>query len=291
MKRLLLSLSFVSVLIGAVACGSGMNILQSRDYCGVAVSPGKDTVYCRVGDNMVRFPLNSLWDGLPDSLYPVITCESTGGFDRWEAATADDPFYSSILTEETYSYWMKEAEQLAEKHVKGFKSMLFTVPGRVVACIAERKGIEDMKPEPDCVISDVRIYNPQYSNWQSHAVRYRIIDTEYEPSFVAGYPSMYIYRSIIKDGKSLVAIDRIYLSGSDDMLCLIYECTGNDDYLYYSDGEYHPYRYGEKRLRYLGETESWYTFEPRKNISMAIEYFYRFCDPVSMGALMSVRDY
>ena len=64
----------------------------------------------------------------------------------------------------------------------------------------------------------------------------------------------------------------------------------NDDYLYYSDGEYHPYRYGEKRLRYLGETESWYTFEPRKNISMAIEYFYRFCDPVSIGALMSVRD-
>lgn len=286
-------LSSAFLLAVAVSCGSGRNMLLGSGHgYEVSVSPGKDTVYFSgAGDKTVIFPLGSLWKGFQDSLYPVITEETAGGFDSWVSATASEPAYSSRLTKETYSYWMKEAGRLVKKHAKGFKSMIFTVPGRVVACIVEKQGLTGMKPEPECLISDVKIYNPQYSNWQSHAVRYRIIDAEHEPSFVAGYPSIYAYRSVVKDGKCLVAIDRIYLPGSDGMLCLIYECTGNDDYLYYNDGEYHPYRTGEKDLRYLGAEESWYTFIPDKNVSMAMEYFYLFCDPISLGALISVREY
>lgn len=54
-------------------------------------------------------------------------------------------------------------------------------------------------------------------------------------------------------------------------------CTGKADYAYSADGVFH----------YCGET-TWVKFDPLKNFPMAAEFFYRQCDPVSVGALKSL---
>lgn len=275
MKRILYLISIV--LPTVVACGTINNLPYSRD--SVSVSSGKTSVTCVIDNNPVMFHLNSLWDDYYSISFPIITGRNAESYDAWLSYVKDDDEHRDILPEKEYLCWQKIVGSLIKKYSRGFDSLLFTVPGRVIAYTQKcsDKDVRKLRPRPDCAI----FVNGAQLN------RYRILDTDYKPSFMIEEPQDYIFRSVEKDGshKMLVVIDRIYLKDSNEMLCIMYTCMGKRDYVY---NTVKKTRTGSNTFYYHGTT-SWMRFNPLTNFSMSFEHIYRQCDPISIGVLKFLR--
>lgn len=255
MKKIL---CLLGISAGLLSCGT-VGRLSDRTKEAV-ILPEKDRVLCSYGKDLLVFQVASLWGVHPP--YPVITGAAAGDYEAWAAFAEDKPEYRDLLPEESYRLWRKMTLSLLRKHSRNFDSLLFTVPGRLIAYTEEKTDIRRLRRHLDCAV----MTGPH---------RYRYLDFGYRPSFMETSPDKYIFRSIEEDRSNNVylAIDRIYLRGSDKVLCLMYPCIGKFDYVYDRDSVFH-----------YDAATSWERFKPRKNLSQTFEFFYKYCDSVSIKA-------
>lgn len=243
-------LNIISVFL-VLSCSVPSKVHNADVGDKVTVLQDEMSVVLEAGDKVMTFDLKPLLCGF-DSLYPVLSRETLGSYDR------------SLLPEENYRYWERLSSYLLRKYAGG-GDVLFTVPGKMIACMQERCDVVDMKPYPDCAISGYGKYTDRYFR----------IDADSRPSLVLDNPERYVFRTVRKDcrHRMLVAIDRFYI-GQDRMLCLVYVCSGNYDYAS-SEG---------MGLHYMGSSR-FFRFNALDNLPMSFEYFYKYCDPVSIGLL------
>lgn len=259
---------FINFCLLAITFSSCTTVRYTQNI--VSVTPKKDIIVNKIGKDIVYFRLNSLLV-FNDTLFPVITRQTANGFDSWIANTANEPVYQEILSEKTYSYWQQTVQSLVRKHSTHFESLIFSIPGRMIAYTEDYQYIEHLNPRPDCALMGL----------QPDSKRYYENDIKDKPSNMKDYPERYVFRTVKKDFAHgmLLAIDRIYLNDSNKILCLMYLCTGKGDYI--CDSEW--------KRRYDNQTP-FTTFNPLRNIPMAFDFFYRQCDPISVNALNSLRD-
>ena len=261
MKRILYLFCIFTVL---TACGTINNMPYSK--VPVTISLERDSVTCNLGNSPVLFKIGSLWDRILSNPHPVLTGQNSSDYDAWCSYKEDKPDCMNILPEKSYVYWQKMVKSLIKRHAVEFDSLLFTVPGRVIAYTEKYRELKKLHPLPHCAI-------PGYGNYVD---RYCFLDIGYRPSFVEDNPENYIFRTIVKDHSHniLLAIDRIYLKNSDKMLCFMYTCFGKVDYVH---NKYNIFIYN-------GNT-TWVKFNPLKNMPLAFLFFYKLCDPISIEAL------
>lgn len=246
------------VILAAVSCGTAARMPVSGH---VTVLRDGMTAVWEDGNSIRPFALKQMTVNF-DTLYPVLAGRALEGYEGWLEVTQDDARYRSLLSEDGYHHWERLSSRLVRHYAKDCESVLFSVPGLLVACIQQERGIDKMSPRPDCAITG--------------SGRYLRIDTDSEPSIVEKDRCSLVFRSIVRDRRhrALVAVDRIYLVSDGRMLCLIYLCTGN-------------YEYGLVQGRTFGYCGNvrFSKFDPLDNIPMAYEYLYRCCDGISASLI------
>lgn len=100
-----------------------------------------------------------------------------------------DTVYSSLLSADEYIEWSRTMNNLIKRHSVNFDSVIFSIPGKLIAYFEETRNIDEMRPNIDCVI---------YSSGEFMR-RYNEPDFNYSPSFVRTYYNDVIFREFIKD--------------------------------------------------------------------------------------------
>lgn len=267
-RNIRLNLLLLAIIITVSSCGISKNLSNVSTNIKIA-SDKKSVIYDGDGEGII-FPLSSLWSFYDNTTFPIITSEN-GNYSNWLNSTQGDTLYRSLLSENSYNYWQKTVKSILKKHTQSFDELLFTVPGRLIVYTEKHRDIEKIKPIPNFAVVDF-----------SSTYRYRPIDFEYTPSLMREYYTWYIFRSIINDSskKIVIAVDRIYLEESKKILCLMYICTGKMDYPFTLQGTTY----------YKGDVK-WQRYNPIKNPSMASEFFYLNCDPISIQVIKYLFKY
>lgn len=250
--------SFLIVLL--IALISSCSVVRNLPYSRIPVdiSSDRNKVFCQIGNEVVPFNVKSLSLHFFDSLFPIITSQSSQDFQSWQRMCMGDTVYSSLLSADEYIEWSRTMNNLIKRHSVNFDSVIFSIPGKLIAYFEETRNIDEMRPNIDCVISSSGEFMRRYNE----------PDFNYSPSFVRTYYNDVIFREFIKDRicNMTIAIDRIYLRDNDKILCVMYLSTGK----YYHNSSYRFY-------------------DPIENELMIVEFLYRECDPISIGVLNALR--
>lgn len=239
----------------------------------VTVTPKKDIVAGKIGNDIVHFNLQSLFNpfhGVADSVFPILTHRTAGNFDAWQKETVSEPEYSGLLPEKSYTDWGKTVKSFVRKYSERFDELIFTIPDMVIAYTEDYSDIEHLKPYPDLVFGSI---NHEYGRY------YDLSIVTFEPNVLNDAYRQRIFRTIKRDyaHHAVVAIDRIYLADSNKVLCLMYICNGINSYVCNADWS-----------RFYESNSTFKQFNPIKNIAMALEFFYLHCDPISVSAFKSL---
>lgn len=264
---------FILFCLSAIAFASCTTVRYTQNT--IAITPKKDIVVNKIGDDIVHFNLTSLSNSFNftfDSIFPIVTYQTAGNFSNWQKHTASEPEYSRMLPEKSHTDWDRTVKKLVRKYSKRFDELIFTIPDAVIAYTEDYSDIPHLKPYPDLLFSDVKY--PEFPRYYDESL------ATFDQDVMNNAYHNRIFRTIKKNyaRNAVVAIDRIYLRDTKKVLCLMYLCSGDITYL----------RDADENLYYCSNhCIKW--FNPIKNITMAIEYLYRHCDAISVSAFKSIN--
>lgn len=232
MNRLMFCMRYLSCLVSALCIHVAAD---GTDRSGFEIEKNGNVVFCSLYGRPFAFPVEEFW--------PVCAALDDGG----------DPELGE---------WNKDVRRYVRKYAPDSR-FLFSIPGIVAVCQAERVDAVRMTPE----VTSVSVWNP-YST-VIDTVFYRFRSNDKYPN----HPNR-VFRSLKKDvpTRSDIVIDRIYLN-DDDMLVLIYPVDGREHYAVDSSGC--------RSYSHRG-TASW---DIRREKIFSLQYVRRVCGAVAYSII------